>query len=734
MSLSPLSGERFTPSPGSPTPLVMPTDNHNLDSLQHARQAASQAQATEEAPPPSQQRERSDLVNQIASLDIAPPPLPPASLHEEIERGVQQPEKLVDIFIGTHIPIEWTRDLVPEELVHVGDLIAVLSEGEMHPYLSYVIRVDRSIHVSSRRLPTGSVYQRSDLKKLTPEFQQKVINQLLQRGLLSPPHSIETPSGDTQAIDVFPKMGEEVSFEQTHERGESLSFIEGQLVLVKMTPTKGRYARILHIDEQHVTLSSDDLLAPNEGSLLVLKEQIMELHQYPFETQDNVLDDFGRNPNLCLLDYINSKRRFPHKLCLLPRSLYPKVANTPSVYGIEIPHQSDDLRFLLSLVQHINTLNKPFVEKCERLTPPPISLLEKRLHKKGTEIFVCGDVHGDAVSLIGLLDLLQAEGYLNARFQCRKNFKMVFLGDYIDRGVNDIQVLILLILLTIINGDSVILLRGNHEEAHFELSAMIGLCHRYFIPHRALFEDWFKMMPLALLVACDQGVAKQESLQFQYVHFSHALFSTGIDPIALPQTQPKISYPLKTITRPLQNATDADKINKTAFERFCAKYQEPFSFDLVGYRWSDLSNEYRPSERGMGACFSPVDCYYYSQATKTKTGKIKAFIRAHQHIYREHAIQKMKQEAPSPPKTSILLTTLPTSLGSQSRPLEFSQIQAMILTVKPKAKDWEKRAIIGQIGFQPSLPPRFYLQKERKKLFESLMSQPTSNNPVNKHI
>jgi len=80
-----------------------------------------------------------------------------------------------------------------------------------------------------------------------------------------------------------------------------------------------------------------------------------------------------------------------------------------------------------------------------------------------------GDIHGDVDSLIAFIEDLVEKGCLQKDnpFKInnkKKNFYLVFLGDYVDRGEYSFAVLYLLMRLKIANPGKVILLRGNHED------------------------------------------------------------------------------------------------------------------------------------------------------------------------------------------------------------------------------------------------------------------------------
>jgi protein phosphatase len=73
-------------------------------------------------------------------------------------------------------------------------------------------------------------------------------------------------------------------------------------------------------------------------------------------------------------------------------------------------------------------------------------------------LVITGDIHGDARALFSLLDEIQYERFLPDPLN-----KLVFLGDYVDRGSDSAGVLYAVSKLKRAYPDSIILMRGNHE-------------------------------------------------------------------------------------------------------------------------------------------------------------------------------------------------------------------------------------------------------------------------------
>lgn len=68
-------------------------------------------------------------------------------------------------------------------------------------------------------------------------------------------------------------------------------------------------------------------------------------------------------------------------------------------------------------------------------------------------IFIVGDIHGQ---FYDMLEMLKTCGRL-------PNSQYLFLGDYVDRGYNSLETILLLLCLKLKYPSQVFLLRGNHE-------------------------------------------------------------------------------------------------------------------------------------------------------------------------------------------------------------------------------------------------------------------------------
>ena len=73
-------------------------------------------------------------------------------------------------------------------------------------------------------------------------------------------------------------------------------------------------------------------------------------------------------------------------------------------------------------------------------------------------LVIIGDLHGDFKSFFQILQNIDFEYFL-----ANPNNKIIFLGDYVDRGTNSVRILYMLCNLKYEYPNSIILMRGNHE-------------------------------------------------------------------------------------------------------------------------------------------------------------------------------------------------------------------------------------------------------------------------------
>ena len=107
--------------------------------------------------------------------------------------------------------------------------------------------------------------------------------------------------------------------------------------------------------------------------------------------------------------------------------------------------------------------------------------------------FIIGDLHGN------IFDLLRIIHYTGGI----KRSKIVFLGDYVDRGNFSIEVITLLFSLFCLSPNDIVLLRGNHE---FEsVNSQYGFKNDILNEYHSeelyqLFNNAFSWLPLSCII------------------------------------------------------------------------------------------------------------------------------------------------------------------------------------------------------------------------------------------
>lgn len=108
-------------------------------------------------------------------------------------------------------------------------------------------------------------------------------------------------------------------------------------------------------------------------------------------------------------------------------------------------------------------------------------------------ICVVGDLHGQYYDLLNMISKAGEPGTLN----------YLFLGDYVDRGILGIEVVLLLFAIKLTETKSVVLLRGNHESRNMTESFTFReeVLEKYDLEVYDMFMDVFDALPISALVA-----------------------------------------------------------------------------------------------------------------------------------------------------------------------------------------------------------------------------------------
>lgn len=270
--------------------------------------------------------------------------------------------------------------------------------------------------------------------------------------------------------------------------------------------------------------------------------------------------------------------------------------------------------------------------------------VQKEIVPAGTKIIFKGDMHGDIHSLIKFIRTLALEGLMDKEDSFKiidDSLRIVFLGDYTDKGIYGIEVLYTILRLKLANPDQVFLVRGNHEDCVQNLTGGLftelirKLANKNATDGNCAIlikriTQMYNFLPACLFL----GIKSEDGF-INYIQCCHGGMELGHNATPLLDAQ-KICFEMVTHVNRLQNSKDCaclaetniifDDVNIPIKENFCE----------IGYMWSDFSKDevdtIAASERGH-------HIYEYGKTLTQeilkkltgKTFKVCAVMRAHQH-------------------------------------------------------------------------------------------------------
>jgi hypothetical protein len=354
----------------------------------------------------------------------------------------------------------------------------------------------------------------------------------------------------------------------------------------------------------------------------------------------------------------------------------------------QISHE-EDKQLLLTVTKAHNAQFRPYqsLKKSD-----DEGVLQKLDLPSGNLICCRGDLHSDLPMAIEWLLLLQNEGHLDSDFHPKPGFHFFFEGDLMHRGINDVEIFTLLLILRMENPTSVHITRGNHETIPMQVRYSHEMSFFTNTDNIDLFATCYETFPLAIYVS---GIDLSSSVQSppEFVHFSHALLNPNIDLAPMLESKKDLMPIPKTTALQERVYYDCTPNHEKKMKEAFAKLQK---IDLLvmkslGYYWYDVQEFTGISkERGTyGMCIEDIHAYMIYAANNAR---VRACIRAHQHIYREYGINK----SPSLTGAKVILTTLPVATmgGSYGELLGVQKNQGFILEVAPHVRDWKKRPIV----------------------------------------
>jgi hypothetical protein len=278
---------------------------------------------------------------------------------------------------------------------------------------------------------------------------------------------------------------------------------------------------------------------------------------------------------------------------------------------------------------------------------------QKIVAKKGEEIIFRGDLHGDALSLITQLKDMHKSSKIDANFKLAPGNKMIFLGDYTDRGKYGSEVWYTLLRLANANPENVVLVRGNHEDC--QITSRYGfekeLNHKFAqnsIKAAAQYDKInaiHKYLPVVAYVGNKKG---------EYLQCCHGGIEQGYRPASLLKSSAAFEQ-LGVLNRessinemmhdPRNSGYVKNAINKIkTLMRDNVKLQNPCGDDqdpALGFMWNDFNPNDNGGvpiryKKGRGFEYGKDGVNAVLNQQNSSDQKIVAIIRGHQHSTDRH--------------------------------------------------------------------------------------------------
>ena len=162
------------------------------------------------------------------------------------------------------------------------------------------------------------------------------------------------------------------------------------------------------------------------------------------------------NDNIEMLsdDLINFTNLHPSKT-----DIRTKIKTITSLKSLSPLYDNDKIQFIFDKTKEI--LEKKWISPNIPATHSMIDFINPDVNDK---FIIMGDLHGSFATFIRHLLRFRKLGIIDENCKLLNNYKLIFLGDIVDRGVYGYEIMMLLYCLLIINPNDVYINQGNHEE------------------------------------------------------------------------------------------------------------------------------------------------------------------------------------------------------------------------------------------------------------------------------
>ncbi|XP_036768764.2 serine/threonine-protein phosphatase with EF-hands 1 [Manis pentadactyla] len=287
---------------------------------------------------------------------------------------------------------------------------------------------------------------------------------------------------------------------------------------------------------------------------------------------------------------------------------------------LQFPLTCTDLYLLIEAFKQQQILHAYYVLEVLFETKKVLKRMPNFTHVKTSpskEITICGDLHGklDDLFLIFYKNGLPSE-----------NNPYVFNGDFVDRGKNSIEILMILFVSFLVYPNNLHLNRGNHEDfmMNFRYGFTNEVLHKYKLHGKKILqilEDLYTWLPIGTIIdneilVVHGGISKSTDLNLLHHVERNKMKSVLMPPVPLGEDhntalgKKKVPQGVKT------NESPSEQLTKREWEQ------------VIDILWSD--------PRGRKGCYPNTSrgggCYFGPDVTSQILNKyqLKMLIRSHE--------------------------------------------------------------------------------------------------------
>nr|XP_012640136.1 serine/threonine-protein phosphatase with EF-hands 1 isoform X1 [Microcebus murinus]XP_012640137.1 serine/threonine-protein phosphatase with EF-hands 1 isoform X1 [Microcebus murinus]XP_012640138.1 serine/threonine-protein phosphatase with EF-hands 1 isoform X1 [Microcebus murinus]XP_012640139.1 serine/threonine-protein phosphatase with EF-hands 1 isoform X1 [Microcebus murinus]XP_012640140.1 serine/threonine-protein phosphatase with EF-hands 1 isoform X1 [Microcebus murinus] len=324
------------------------------------------------------------------------------------------------------------------------------------------------------------------------------------------------------------------------------------------------------------------------------------------------------------------QRLLASQKCIKERQDYVELVGVPDSYSgprLQFPLTFVDIDCLLEAFMQHQVLHAHYVLEVLFETKKVLKRMANFNHVRTSryaEITICGDLHG---SLDDLFLIFYKNGLPS------ESNPYIFNGDFVDRGNNSMEVLMILFVSFLVYPNNVHLNRGNHED--FMMNLRYGftkeILHKYKLHGRKILEileEVYTWLPIGTIIDNEILVIHGGISESTDLNLLHGIERNKMKSVLIPPMEGNRDRPIE-----LKENKTGGPVTTTPEK---SKANEPASEHLLKHEWEQVIDILWSDPKGKSGCYPNTcrggGCYFGPDITSKILSKyqLKMLIRSHE--------------------------------------------------------------------------------------------------------